>query len=171
MGKLLIKRKQRVSSKRNIYFSSYSCFIALPYALEQNPISFFINLIDEIQICWRMNFLYFTASTQEFFLLVLIELRNFLYENMLAKLKIYDFLYWTIQFYTQYTITISTRKNMITLIRKLHAMPAFQIYSYTILNKQSTAILFIMSMRKKCTIARLLSDKTFFIDAGNAAQI
>ena len=98
MGKLLIKRKQRVSSKRNIYFSSYSCFIAHPYALEQNPISLFINLIDEIQICWRMNFLYFTASTQEFFLLVLIEwlLRNFLYENMLANLKIYDFLYWTI---------------------------------------------------------------------------
>lgn len=51
MGKLLIKRKQRVSSKRNIYFSSYSCFIAHPYALEQNPISLFIKLIDEIQIC------------------------------------------------------------------------------------------------------------------------
>ena len=96
MGKLLIKRKQRVSSKRNIYFSSYSCFIAHPYALEQNPISLFINLIDEIQICWRMNFLYFTTSTQESVSLVLVELRNFLYENMLAKLKIYDFLYWTI---------------------------------------------------------------------------
>ena len=73
MGKLLIKRKQRVSSKRNIYFSSYSCFIALPYALEQNPISFFINLIDEIQICWRMSFLYFTTSTQESILVGSIE--------------------------------------------------------------------------------------------------
>ena len=90
MGKLLIKRKQRVSSKRNIYFSSYSRFIAHPYALEQNPISLFINLIDEIQICWRMSCLYFTTSTQESFSLVLIEwlpLRNFLHENMLAKLK------------------------------------------------------------------------------------
>ena len=73
MGKLLIKRKQRVSSKRNIYFSSFSSFIAHPYALEQNPISLFINLIDEIQICWRMNFLYFTTSTQESFSLVLVE--------------------------------------------------------------------------------------------------
>ena len=73
MGKLLIKRKQRVSSKRNIYFSSFSSFIAHPYALEQNPISLFINLIDEIQICWRMNFLYFTTSTQESVSLVLVE--------------------------------------------------------------------------------------------------
>ena len=73
MGKLLIKRKQRVSSKRSIYFSSFSSFIAHPYALEQNPISLFINLIDEIQICWRMNFLYFTTSTQESVSLVLVE--------------------------------------------------------------------------------------------------
>ena len=50
-------------------------------------------------------------------------------------------------------------------------MPTFEICSYMILNKQSIAILFIMSMRKKCTLPKLFSNKTFLIEVGNAAQI